>query len=92
MTKKATNNRMAMNKATRSIPNASIPNGTVVLNVNDGERGTIMNGFTWDRCTGEWTEYEVETAYGIEVWQRDDFVLMSEINASLIADGEEPTW
>ena len=56
----------------------SIPNGTRVLNTNDGEPGTIMNGFAWDK-TGEWTEYEVETAYGIERWQRSDFVLMSEI-------------
>ena len=56
-----------------------IPNGTKVLNTNDGEPGTIMNGFTFDRSTGEWTEYEVETAYGVERWQRTDFVLMAEI-------------
>ena len=56
-----------------------IPCGTRVLNTNDGEPGTIMNGFTFDPAAGGWTEYEVETAYGIERWQRSDFVLMSEI-------------
>jgi len=55
-----------------------IPAGTRVLNTNDGEPGWIMNGFTRDE-TGKWIEYEVETAYGIERWQRGDFVLMSEI-------------
>jgi hypothetical protein len=58
----------------------AIPGGTKVLNTNDAEPGTIMNGFTFDRATGEWTEYEVETAYGVERWQRTDFVLMAEID------------
>ena len=53
----------------------SLPNGTPVLNTNDGEPGTIVNGFAFDRQTGDWTEYEVETAYGIEVWQTSDFIL-----------------
>lgn len=56
----------------------AIPGGTSVLNTSDGEPGWIMNGFTYDAETGEWTEYEVETAYGVERWQRRDFILFSE--------------
>ncbi len=52
----------------------SLPNGTPVLNTNDGKPGTIVNGSAFDRRTGEWTEYEVETADGIEVWQTSDFI------------------
>jgi hypothetical protein len=59
--------------------NKHLPAGTKVLNTEDGEPGTILNEFTWNPQTGEWTEYEVETAYGIERWQRSQFVLMSEI-------------
>jgi len=44
----------------------SLPSETRVLNTNDGEPGTILNGFTYDPSTGEWTEYEVVTQYGIE--------------------------
>jgi len=54
-----------------------LPNGTRVLNTNDGEPGTIMNGYAFDGA--RWTEYEVETRYGVERWQRRDFLLMSEI-------------
>jgi hypothetical protein len=57
-------------------PNPAIPCETVVLNTTDGERGTILNGFTYEN--GQWTEYEVITQYGIERWQRRDFVLMTE--------------
>ena len=59
--------------------NDYLPNGTRVLNTNDGEPGTIMNGFSFDPAAG-WYEYEVETNYGIERWLRSDFVLMSEIS------------
>ncbi len=58
-----------------------MPNGTKVMNTQDAEPGTIVNGFTFDRVTREWTEYEVETAYGIDRWQCSDFVLMSAIEA-----------
>ena len=59
--------------------NRPLPGGTKVLNTDDGEPGTIVNGFTFDAATGAWIEYEVETAYGIERWPRGRFVLMSEI-------------
>ena len=59
--------------------NASIMNGTKVLNTNDAEQGTIHSAVAYAPATGEWTEYEVVTTYGIERWQRSDFVLMSEI-------------
>ena len=42
--------------------NKHLPNGTKVVNTDDGEPGTIVNAFTFDPQTGEWTEYEVETA------------------------------
>ena len=57
----------------------SLPAETRVLNTNDGEPGTILNGFTYDPATGEWTEYEVVTQHGIERWQRSDFILFSEM-------------
>ncbi len=59
--------------------NDHLPTGTRVLNMNDAEPGTILNGFAFDPATG-WTEYEVETKYGTERWLRSDFVLMSEID------------
>jgi hypothetical protein len=51
---------------------------TRVLDTNNGEPGSILNGFSFDPAKG-WYEYEVETKYGIERWLRSDFVLMSEI-------------
>ena len=56
-----------------------LPGETRVLNINDGEPGTILNGFTYDPSEGGWTEYEVVTQDGIERWQRSDFVLFSEL-------------
>jgi len=55
-----------------------LPGGTRVLNTNDGEPGFIMNGFAFDPDQGGWTEYEVETEYGVEVWERSNFILFSE--------------
>jgi len=57
----------------------SLPAETRVLNTYDGEPGSILNGFTFDPSTGEWTEYEVVTQFGIERWQRSDFILFSEM-------------
>lgn len=65
--------------ATPTLP--YLTNGTRVLNVQDGEPGAIMNGFSFDPESG-WYEYEVETRYGIECWLRTDFVLMSELVAA----------
>ena len=56
-----------------------LPGETKVLNVHDGEAGTILNGFTFRPSTRGWTEYEVVTQYGIERWQRSDFILFSEM-------------
>ena len=55
-----------------------LPNGTPVLNTTDGEAGTIVNGFASDPARG-WYEYEVATQYGIERWQRDEMLLISEL-------------
>jgi len=63
---------------TNQIDREHIPGGTRVLNTTDGEPGVIMNGFSFDPDQGGWTEYEVETQYGIERWQRSDFILFSE--------------
>ena len=60
-------------------PTASLPNGTKVLNTDDGEVGSVLNGFAYDPATGEWTEYEVATKYGIEQWERSKFLLLSEL-------------
>ena len=61
--------------------NDYLPNGTRVLNTNDGEPGRIMNGYSCNPTTG-WYEYEVETRYGIERWLRSDVVILSEIEES----------
>ena len=55
--------------------------GTRVLNTTDGEPGVIINGFTFDPDQGGWTEYEVETQDGIERWERDNFILFSELES-----------
>ena len=58
-----------------TLPKDPLPNGTPVLYTADGEPGTIVNGYAFDLETGEWTEYEVETAYGIEVLASSDLII-----------------
>ncbi len=58
-----------------------LPNGTRVLNTDDGEPGTIMNGYARNTA-GAWVRYEVETAYGIEIWSRERMALMSDLEAA----------
>ncbi|MBL8745827.1 MAG: hypothetical protein JNK58_05650 [Phycisphaerae bacterium] len=60
--------------AVRALPLAS---GTRVLNTTDGETGRIMNAYGSDR-SGSWVRYEVETESAIEVWHRNDFIVMPE--------------
>ncbi len=55
-----------------------LPVETRVINTNDGEPGTILNGFAWDEARG-WYEYEVATKYGIERWQRSEMLRFSEL-------------
>jgi len=66
-----------MPTSTANQKHESLPSGTRVLNVQDGEPGTILNGFSFDPAKG-WFEYEVETQYGIERWLRSDFILFSD--------------
>lgn len=58
----------------------SLPGGTQVLNTTDGEPGSILGGSTVEN--GEWTEYEVETRYGVERWKRSDFIRFDEIETA----------
>jgi hypothetical protein len=60
-----------------------VPGGTRVLNTSDGEPGTILNGYTYNKGQTEWYEYDVETAHGIERWHRDEFILFSEFEDDL---------
>lgn len=73
-----TNNQTHLGKAPRNAPTPSLPAETKVLDTRDGEPGSILNGFAYDSAAGEWTEYEVVTRYGVERWQRRDFILFSE--------------
>ena len=57
----------------------SLPAETKVINLHDAEPGTVLNGFTYDHDLGEWTEYEIVTAYGIERWQRRDFAVLDDL-------------
>ena len=59
-------------------PARYIQNGTEVISMNDGELGTVLNGFGWETDGAGnqiWIEYEVVTQYGIERWMRADFIL-----------------
>jgi len=67
-----------MTTSTTKPEHQSLPAETRVLNVQDGEPGTILNGFTYDPDRG-WVEYEVVTRDGVERWQRNDFILFSEL-------------
>jgi hypothetical protein len=71
-----------MNATNDAKPTArpKVRGGTRVLNINDGEPGHINNAFAWDEAGA--SEYEVETAYGIEVWKREDFVLFAELETN----------
>ena len=40
-----------------------------VRNLSNGRVGTVMNGYAQEN--GRWTEYEVWTDRGIEVWSVD---------------------
>ena len=70
----------ANNTSDNGLGSQHVPSGTRVLNTRDGEPGCIMNGFAFDPQVG-WTEYEVETDYGVERWKREDFVLFTELEA-----------
>jgi hypothetical protein len=58
-----------------------VPVGTQVLNTTDGEVGRIA-GWSLVVGGGRTTEvnYDVETQFGAEQWQRSDFILMSELD------------
>ena len=77
-----------MNTAEIELPTEYLPNGTKVVSTNDAEPGVIMNGFEYTD-DGIWTAYEVETKYGIEVWQRSEFLTVSEIDCINKASNEE---
>ena len=63
---------------TTAKPAPALPAATMVLSTADGETGSILNGYATD-AAGEWSEYEVVTREGIEVWPRESFLLMSEV-------------
>src|SRR5436190_3716908 len=66
---------------TTATPQTALPGGTRVLNTNDGEDGTVLNGYAFNAATGVCTEYEVETKYGIEKWLAADFITLEQANA-----------
>jgi hypothetical protein len=68
-----------------------LPGGTRVLSTTDGEAGVIINGFAFDPEEGGWTEYEVETQYGVERWQRSEFVLFAELEETTMPAPTSPS-
>lgn len=54
-----------------------LTSGTRVLNTLDGEPGSIVNGYGADKSSA-WMRYEVETESGIEIWHRNDFIVIPE--------------
>jgi hypothetical protein len=67
---------------TSTTPNDAIPVGTRVLNTDDGEPGSILSAYAWNPATGEWTDYEVVTNDAIEIWPRENFILLDEAEAA----------
>lgn len=65
--------------ATNETNSHDLPGGTQILNISDGEPGTILNSYAGS--PGAWTEYEVVTRYGIEIWKTSDFILLPAANA-----------
>lgn len=65
---------------TNATNTTALPAGTRLISTDDGEPGTIMNGYATG-ANGEWTEYEVATDYGIEIWKATDFITLDEANA-----------
>jgi len=69
----------------QTTPNASHPTlaplatGTHVLSIIDAEPGHILNGYAYDPAAGGWTEYEIETVHGLEVWRRGDLLLFGDL-------------
>lgn len=63
--------------ATTETANDPLPAGTRVLNTSDGEPGSIMNGYA--KNTAGWTEYEVQTAHGIEIWKTAEFIRLDDL-------------
>ena len=63
--------------------------GTTVLNMANGEPGTILNGISFDPVAG-WIEYEVMTQYGIDKWRRSDFALWSETEEGYVPGKRRP--
>jgi hypothetical protein len=55
-----------------------LPAETRVVNTEDGEPGTLLNGATHDPERG-WVEYEVATQYGIERWRIEHIALLDEL-------------
>ncbi len=53
----------------------ALPAETKVRSTTTGQMASVLNGFAFDTATGEWTEYEVETARGIEVWKTTEFTV-----------------
>jgi hypothetical protein len=51
---------------------AKLTSDSKVVNTQDGEFGIVMNSYSFDGRT--WDSYEVETAYGVEVWKRADLL------------------
>ena len=61
---------------TSATPTNDLPGGTRVLNTTDGEPGTVLNSYAGR--PGDWTEYEVVTQYGIEIWKTSDLMVLDE--------------
>ena len=65
------------NAAMHASTTSNLESGTEVLNTTDGEPGTVLGAYAGR--PGAWTEYEVVTAYGIEIWRADQMATFDEI-------------
>jgi hypothetical protein len=60
------------------IPEPPLKAMTLVVSHLDGEPGRVLNGYAYDGSAGGWTEYEVSTKYGIEIWKVEDLFVPDE--------------
>lgn len=74
---------MSTTNASEKAP--ALPAETRVLSTLDGEPGSILSSYAFD--ASGWTEYEVVTQYGIEIWRRAEFLLLDEVERELEVNG-----
>jgi len=59
-------------------PDPALRSMTLVVSSLDGEPGRVLNAVTYEPAIHAWTEYEVSTKYGVEIWKVEDLFVPDE--------------